>query len=281
MYVEDVARRLPAQAHARSSVRRLQPPGLGDRSDSDRAAVTRAGRSRSGRRSARRRSRSAAWRACCSRSSGCWRSWARPSGRLRPAVRSAARRAGLRRPRAPLDSGSATSWRWSGSLRQMLDRSGSIEGFFLEGYDPAADDVGGGARQLFGARAGARPDSGVRTRRHAQRGRGVAYFFPRPSSGQRLQAAEPVSALDGAPRRARSRRLDARVAGEADRAARHPRHSRRPLPAADALHEPGLGDGARHHRVAAADRSGRSGQVRLLALPPRHDERLRLQPRAG
>ena len=26
-------------------------------------------------------------------------------------------------------------------LKQMLDRSGSIEGFFLEGYDPAAPDV--------------------------------------------------------------------------------------------------------------------------------------------
>ncbi len=47
------------------------------------------------------------------------------------------------------------------------------------------------------------------------------------------------------------------------------------------LHEPGLADGARHHGVAAAARSGRPGEVRLRALPPRDDERLRLQSRAG
>ena len=41
-------------------------------------------------------------------------------------------------------------------LRQMLERSGSIEAFFLEGDDAAAPDVVDGARQLFAARAGAR-----------------------------------------------------------------------------------------------------------------------------
>ena len=38
---------------------------------------------------------------------------------------------------------------------------------------------------------------------------GVCYFFPRPSAGSALQAAEPVPALDGADRRSGPRRLDA------------------------------------------------------------------------
>ena len=28
-------------------------------------------------------------------------------------------------------------------LRQMIDRAGSVEGFFLEGYDPKAEDIAG------------------------------------------------------------------------------------------------------------------------------------------
>ena len=65
-------------------------------------------------------------------------------------------------------------------LRQMLDRSGSIEGFFAEGDDPSAADIGAGLesfttralalnlRRAYG-RVPARP--------------GVAYFFTRPSQG--------------------------------------------------------------------------------------------------
>ena len=37
-------------------------------------------------------------------------------------------------------------------LRQMLEQSGSIEGFFAEGYDPDAVDVGG-ALDSFSRRA--------------------------------------------------------------------------------------------------------------------------------
>ena len=114
----------------------------------------------------------------------------------------------------------------------MSIASGSIEGFFLEGYDAGADDVAR-ARQLLDAGAGARSDGGVRPRAEAA---GRLLFLSAAVGRQRLQAAESVSALDGAPRRARSRRLDARVAGAADRAARHARHPRRPLPAADADH---------------------------------------------
>ena len=66
-------------------------------------------------------------------------------------------------------------------LRQMLDRSGSLEGFFLEGYDPAAVDLGG-ALDSFSRRAMALDVASVYGRRAPKR-TGVCYFFPRPSAG--------------------------------------------------------------------------------------------------
>jgi uncharacterized protein (TIGR02757 family) len=65
-------------------------------------------------------------------------------------------------------------------LRQMFDRSGSIEGFFAEGDNRAAPDVTA-ALESFSTRALAfdlRPVYGARRPRP-----GVAYFFARPSSG--------------------------------------------------------------------------------------------------
>ena len=65
-------------------------------------------------------------------------------------------------------------------LRQMLERSGSIEGFFLEGDDPQSEDVSG-ALDSFSRRALAldiRRAYGELPKRP-----GVCYFFPRPSAG--------------------------------------------------------------------------------------------------
>jgi uncharacterized protein (TIGR02757 family) len=65
-------------------------------------------------------------------------------------------------------------------LHQMLERSGSIEGFFAEGHPAGAVDVSA-ALQSFSTRALAmdvRPIYGRRTPRP-----GVAYFFSKPSSG--------------------------------------------------------------------------------------------------
>jgi uncharacterized protein (TIGR02757 family) len=65
-------------------------------------------------------------------------------------------------------------------LRQMLDRSGSIERFFVEGLDTADEDVGS-ALDSFSKRALAldmRRAYGRQPRRP-----GVCYFFPRPSAG--------------------------------------------------------------------------------------------------
>lgn len=65
-------------------------------------------------------------------------------------------------------------------LRQMLERSGSIERFFLEGYSTGGDDIGP-ALDSFSRRAltlDVRRAYGRVPRRP-----GVCYFFPRPSAG--------------------------------------------------------------------------------------------------
>jgi uncharacterized protein (TIGR02757 family) len=66
-------------------------------------------------------------------------------------------------------------------LRQMIDRSGTIEGFFLEGYDPAAIDIGD-ALDSFSRRALALDLKAVYGRRVPAR-TAVGYFFARPSAG--------------------------------------------------------------------------------------------------
>jgi uncharacterized protein (TIGR02757 family) len=65
-------------------------------------------------------------------------------------------------------------------LRQMLDRAGSIEGFFAEGHDPGATDIGP-ALDSFSRRALAL-DLAAAYGRVPKRA-GVRYFFPRPSAG--------------------------------------------------------------------------------------------------
>jgi uncharacterized protein (TIGR02757 family) len=65
-------------------------------------------------------------------------------------------------------------------LRQMIDRSGSIEGFFLEGFEPGAADLGS-AIDDFSRRALALDMKAAYGRVPARPG--VCYFFPRPSSG--------------------------------------------------------------------------------------------------
>ena len=82
-------------------------------------------------------------------------------------------------------------------LQRMLREYGSIEGFF------ARRRRSGGARRPRGAgfvlaRARSRPTCRRPTGRRLPARAGVGYFFPRPSGGQRVQAAQPVSALDGA-----------------------------------------------------------------------------------
>jgi uncharacterized protein (TIGR02757 family) len=65
-------------------------------------------------------------------------------------------------------------------IRQMLDRSGSIEGFFLEGYDASAADLAT-ALDSFSVRAMALDLKAAYGRVPSRPG--VCYFFPRPSKG--------------------------------------------------------------------------------------------------
>jgi uncharacterized protein (TIGR02757 family) len=65
-------------------------------------------------------------------------------------------------------------------LKQMIDRAGSIEGFFLEGHDPRAADVGP-ALDSFARRALALDLTGAYGT--VPQRAGVCYFFPRPSAG--------------------------------------------------------------------------------------------------
>ena len=65
-------------------------------------------------------------------------------------------------------------------LRQMLDRSGSIEGFFAGGDDPTTADIGAGL-ESFTTRALALDLRRAYGRVPARPG--VAYFFTRPSQG--------------------------------------------------------------------------------------------------
>jgi uncharacterized protein (TIGR02757 family) len=65
-------------------------------------------------------------------------------------------------------------------IRQMLDRSGTIEGFFLEGYDEGAADIAT-ALDSFSSRAMALDLTAAYGR--VPKRAGVSYFFPSPSKG--------------------------------------------------------------------------------------------------
>jgi uncharacterized protein (TIGR02757 family) len=65
-------------------------------------------------------------------------------------------------------------------MQQMIERSGSLEGFFLEGHDPAGIDVGN-ALDSFSSRALALDIRAAYGR--VPKRPGVHYFFPRPSAG--------------------------------------------------------------------------------------------------
>ena len=229
----------------------LQLPGFGDRSHSDRPPIHAAGRSR-GRRVLRRvaRVRPRVERAAVDRARA--GRHGRRAGGLRSTVRA-------RPPWRRLSPTSCTGGRagriWSpcsGSFGRCSIARDRWKGF-SRSRRSACGRYRRRARQLLDARAGAGSQGRVRPCARAAR---RLLLLSAAVGRQRVQAPEPVSALDGAQGRAGSRRVDARLAGQAHRAARHARDPRRAVPAPDALHEPGLADGPRHHGVAAPARSG-------------------------
>ena len=259
----------------------LQLSRLGDRSDSDRPALR-------SRRTIARSSDSAPAALAFGRVASVLQSIERllavhgptPAG-LRAAVRSAsATRPALARSRAPLDRAAPDLVALLWILQQMLDEAGSIEAFFARGLRPGGGGHRRRARQLLDARAGARPRR-PRTAGSCRYGPASVISFPRPSAGSACKRLNLFlrwmvrrDALDlGVWTRVTPARLVVPLDTHVIRVGRCLRLTR--------YTSPGWRDGARHHRVAARARSGRSGEVRLLAVPPRHDERLRLQSRAG
>jgi hypothetical protein len=171
-------------------------------------------------------------------------------------------------------------------LRQMLDRSGSIEGFFVEGLATDAVDVGA-ALESFSTRAlaldvssvygsSARSDAVMSA---AMRHPGLFSVVKRrhcPTRMMCVQAAQPVSPVDGPPRSSRPRPVDAGPARAVDGAAGHAHHPSRAVPSLDDAEKSRVAHGGGHYRVAPSARSGGSDPLRLFDLPPWHDERLRL-----
>ena len=147
----------------------------------------------------------------------------------------------------------------------------------MAGDDRASADVSAGL-DSFSTRA-LRHGSSARLRPGAEAPRRLL-LLSAAVGGQRLQALEPVHAVDGATGRNRSGCLDEGAGVTTDCAARHARDSRRTVPASHTVRQPGLEDGRGDHRLAEGDRSGRSGAIRLFTLPSRDDERLRIQARA-
>ncbi len=232
----------------------------------------------------RRRSSPPAWRSAASRRS--WRRSRPCAAALGPAPAAFVRAFDPARDGAPLRGARASLDARRRSRRAALD--------------PAA-----AARRARIARSARSPPGSIRPRptsapRSSVLRRARAAIDLRPAYGRRprdagralllhaavdrigLQAPESVSALDGAAATASIPAAGRRVPrAPARRAARHAHDSRRPLPAADAARVAGLEDGVRHHGRAARARSGRSGALRLRALPPQHDGRVRLRDEAA
>ena len=163
-------------------------------------------------------------------------------------------------------------------LRQMLERSGSIEAFFLDGDAAATPDVGA-ALDSFSTRALALDIR--RAYGRVPKRPGVCYFFPRPSAGSACKRLNLFlrwmvrrDEVDlGVWTRVSPARLIVPLDTHVIRLGRCLRLTRYVSPgwkmAAD---------------ITASLRKldpGRSRALRFFDLPRRHDERLRLRPQAG
>ena len=131
----------------------------------------------------------------------------------------------------------------------------------------AADADVGPALASFSARALALDHGGLYRGRSPADGRRRALLLSVPGGGQRLQAPQPLPALDGPPRRRRPRRLAAAGPVAARAPARRPHLRDRAPRAPDPLPLAGLGHGPRRHPPPPPARPRGPGEVRLR-LPP-------------
>ena len=159
-------------------------------------------------------------------------------------------------------------------LHQMIERSGSIENFFAEGLAGDAVDVGD-ALQSFSTRALALDVAAVYGRKKPKPG--VAYFFSRPSSGGackrlnlflRWMVREDRVDL-GVWKKVRPGQLIVPLDTHIIRVGQCLRLTK--------LKSPGWRMAADITASLRAIDPDRSDQVRLLDLPPRHDERVRIR----
>ena len=136
-----------------------------------------------------------------------------------------------------------------------------------------------GARLVFDARAGDRPARRLRTR--VPRQRGVSLLLPATLCRQRLQASQPVSALDGSTdaidlgvwTKVSPARLIVPLDTHVIRLGRCLRLTR--------YASPGWKMAARYHGCAAGLRSAGPCALRLCAVPRRHDERVWISQAPG
>ena len=163
-------------------------------------------------------------------------------------------------------------------LRQMIERGGSLEGFFAEGIAADAETVEAGTGVVLDTGAGPRPH-----RRHTGRlpaRPGVAYFFSRPSSGGAckrlnlfLRWMVRIDRVDlGLWSRVRPAQLIVPLDTHVIRVGRCLRLTR--------LTSPGWRMAADITRSLRALDPRDPVQVRLRTLSPRHDERVRLRYQA-
>ncbi len=168
------------QTDARPALRRVQLPGLGDRSDSDRPAIHAAT-------TTARSSRLVAAALAFGRVASVLQSIERRArghgagaGRLRPRLRSAPRRARLRRHRPPLDArarpGRARLADGADDRPRRLDR-----GLLPRGRRPGGRRRGRRARRR--SRRARWRSICARPTGASPRSPGAAFFFPRPSAG--------------------------------------------------------------------------------------------------
>src|SRR5258708_7122915 len=113
----------------------------------------------------------------------------------------------------------------------------------------------------------------------------VPSLVPAAVHRRRVQADAALPALDGASGGAGLRALDRHPAVRAPHSGRHPHREHGPLAGSHPAAQPELEDDGGDHERTAAARSGRSGEVRLLALPhpdvrpvPRPPRRDRVRP---